>query len=110
MEAIISSIPALPSLDVPEVAAGAVATAAAEPPAIGRGQWDMRARTVRWMLESAKRMGATTVATNSSGLSSTMSAVPARGALNGDRCLSSQCGARMASVYSTAPEAQKRLR
>jgi len=46
MEAIISIIPALPSLDVPEVAAWAVATAAAEPPAIGRGQWDMRARTV----------------------------------------------------------------
>jgi len=47
MEAIVSSIPALPSLDVPEVGAGAVATAAAEPPAIGRGRWDMRARTVR---------------------------------------------------------------
>jgi len=84
MEAIISSIPALPSLDVPEVAAGAVATAAAEALAIGRGRWDMCARTMRWMLDSARRMGVTTVATNSSELSSTMSAVPARGAINGD--------------------------
>jgi len=84
MEAIISSIPALPSPDVPEVASGAVATAAAEPLAIGRGQWDMRARTVRRVLEIAKRMGVTAVATISSGLSSTMSAVPAWGALNWD--------------------------
>ena len=69
---------------VPEVAAGAVATAAAEPPAIGRGRWHRRARTVRWVLESAKSMGVTTAATNSSGLSTTMSALPARGALHGD--------------------------
>jgi len=84
MQAIISSIPALPSLDFPEVAAGALATAAAEPPAIGRGRWNMRARTVRRDLENPKSMGVTTVAKNSGGLSSAKSSIPARGALNGD--------------------------
>jgi len=66
MEAIVSNIPALPSPDVPVVVPVAVATAAAEPPAIGRGRRDMRGRTVRWVFQSAKRMGVTTVATNSS--------------------------------------------
>jgi len=84
MEGIMSSIPALLSLDVPEVAAGTVATAAAEPLAIGRGRLNMRARTLRWVIKRAKRMGVTMGATTSSGLSSTMSAVPAQGALHGD--------------------------
>jgi len=82
--AIISVTPALPSLDVWEAAGAAVAYATAEPPAIGRGECDIRARALRWGYQSAKRMGVTMVETCSSGLWSAMSAVPARGALIGN--------------------------